>query len=179
MLQIAKYLKFRTSSNKHRKNNAQGYFDKDRSIIITRAILCIAIVALAIASILQIILPVSPYQPELFEDGFVPLRKKHQPADSKTQIKMKHSNRSGLFKPSRRVNTYSITDKTVEKIFNGLKLQGIMPIGDQKVAYIVLKGGYMRKCKIGDTVQDMFTVTDIKSKSVNIDILGHKLTLNR
>lgn len=179
MLQIISNPKSITGSTRQGKNNVPGYFDGARLKIITKATLFIAIAALIIAVILQIILPVKPYQPQIFSTGYNPGANNLRVADSETKIEMTHSIRNGLFKPSRRVNTGSITDKTVERIFSSLKLQGIMSIRGQKVAYIVLKNGQMRKCKIGEIVKDMFTVTDIQKNSVSIDILGHKLSLSR
>lgn len=179
MLQIISNLKSITSSIRQRKTTVPEYSNGTRFRIITKGTLFIAIAALIIAVILQIILPVKPYQPQMFSTVYNPGANNLRVADSKTKIEMTHSIRKGLFKPSRRVNTGSITDKTVERIFSSLKLQAIMSIGGQKVAYIVLKNGQMRKCKIGETVQDMFTVIDIQKNSVSIDILGHKLSLTR
>lgn len=179
MKKILKRLNSRTCSNRHKKSNSQGFNDKHSFRKIIKITLFLAIAVMVAASILQIILPVKPFKPDVFAEGFFAARPKIRQSESKPEIKMDHSVRAGLFKPSRRVNGNSYVDKTVQDIFKSLKLQCIMPIGGQKVAYIVLKKGQLRKCKVGDTVKDMFTVIDIQSDNVNIDILGNRLTLRR
>ena len=57
--------------------------------------------------------------------------------------------------------------------------QCIMDISGKTTAYITIKGVGLRKCCIGDKVQDLFTVLDIneQNKSVDISIVEHKVTL--
>ncbi len=87
--------------------------------------------------------------------------------------------RAGLFKAATGLRDKPIADKTIERIKSQLKLQCIMEINGQPAAYINIKGSGLRKCSIGDSVNDIFTVLDInkQNKSVEISILEHKLTL--
>lgn len=178
MLQAIKKIKFRISNNKDANHDKPAYFDKTRLRVIAKVAVLVAIVVLAMDSVLKIVLPVRLYRPKMISVDTNPVSNRWS-KENETEYKMEHPIRSGLFKPPRRNKTHSITDKTVETIFSSLKLQGVMLVGGQKVAYIVLKDGQMRKCKVGDNVKDMFTVLDIQSKSVSIDILGHKLSLTK
>ncbi|MFC1677112.1 hypothetical protein ACFL3G_08630 [Planctomycetota bacterium] len=87
--------------------------------------------------------------------------------------------RVGLFKAATGLRDKPIADKTIERIKSQLKLQCIMEINGRPAAYINIKGSGLRKCCIGDSVNDLFTVLDInkQNKSVEISILEHKLTL--
>ena len=180
MYQVLRRIKFKVDSNKYKGAIVSIYMSKNGLKRTIKPALFFTIAVLFFTSILQIILPVRPYQPYVMVKRPVKIiENQQQLGKSETQVKMIHPIRSGLFKPSRGVRVNSITDKTVEKIFNSLKLQCVMPIGGQKVAYIVLKDGQMRKCKVGETVKDMFTVIDVQDDSVTVDILGHKLSLNK
>ena len=87
--------------------------------------------------------------------------------------------RAGLFKAATGLRDKPIADKTIERIKSQLKLQCIMEMNGQPVAYISIKSDGLRKCSIGDYVNDLFTVLDInkQNKSVEISILEHKITL--
>ncbi len=67
-------------------------------------------------------------------------------------------------------------DKTIAKIRSQLKLQCIMDLKGEPVAYIRIKGEGMKKYEIGD-VCDQFTVLDIGEKNIAISIVGHKTVL--
>ena len=85
--------------------------------------------------------------------------------------------RGGMFKSASNMRARTMADKTVEKIKSQLKLQCVMKMNGQQIAYINIKNSGMKKCEIGDTVDDLFTVMDIQKKIVDITILGHKVTL--
>jgi hypothetical protein len=87
--------------------------------------------------------------------------------------------RTGLFKSAIALQGKPLADKTIERIKSQLKLQCIMTLNGQLVAYIQIKDVGMKKCAVGDTVSDMFTVLNIDKakKSVDISIIDHKVTL--
>ncbi len=85
--------------------------------------------------------------------------------------------RPGLFKPMGGFRDRTMADRTIEKIKSQLKLQCIMQMNDEKMAYININGVGLRKCAAGELVDGMFTVTDIREKEVDITIVGHKVTL--
>lgn len=89
------------------------------------------------------------------------------------------SMRRGLFKSASMINSKPVADKTIERIVQKLKLQCVMNIGKQPIAYIKTSDKSMKKCKIGDSVENMFTVLDIRKNSVDISIIGHKVTLTK
>jgi hypothetical protein len=86
--------------------------------------------------------------------------------------------RPGLFKPSSSVQDNPMADKTIERIKSQLKLQCITQISKEIVAYIHIEGLGMKKCKVGDTVNDIFTVINITKANVEITIIGHKVVLS-
>lgn len=86
--------------------------------------------------------------------------------------------RKGLFKPSTPLLDKPMADKTIERIKSQLKLQCIMEMNKETVAYINIKGMGLRKCKVGDSVHDLFTVVSINKNSVGITIVGHNVTLS-
>ena len=87
--------------------------------------------------------------------------------------------RAGLFKSAVAIQGKPLADKTIDRIKSELKLQCVMTLNDQLVAYIHIKGGGLKKCVVGDTVNDMFTVIDIDKtkKCVVISVIDHKVTL--
>ncbi len=72
-----------------------------------------------------------------------------------------------------------LADKTIERIKEQLSLQCILEINGQSVAYINIQGKELRKCCVGDNIKDLFKVLNInqQSKSVDISIIDHKVTL--
>ncbi|MHC4211976.1 MAG: hypothetical protein ACYSWP_01260 [Planctomycetota bacterium] len=86
--------------------------------------------------------------------------------------------RSDLFKPATVLADKPMAEKTVERIKSQLKLQCIMRINGKAVAYINIKGTGLKRCKIGERIEDFFTVVDIGDKAVETTILGHKVTLS-
>lgn len=85
--------------------------------------------------------------------------------------------RPGLFKASTTLGDRPLAEKTIERIRSQLSLKGILPMKGELVAYIDVKGQGLKKCRIGDTVGDIFTVLSINKNSVEISIIGHKVVL--
>ncbi|HEX3006985.1 MAG TPA: hypothetical protein VHO90_05155 [Bacteroidales bacterium] len=86
--------------------------------------------------------------------------------------------RKGLFKPSTPLSDKPIADSTIEKIKSQLQLQCIMALNNEPIAYINITGVGLRKCKVGENFQDLFTVVGINTNSVDVTIIGHKVTLS-
>ena len=86
--------------------------------------------------------------------------------------------RPGLFKSETPLSDKPMADKTVERIRSQLELRCIMELNGEPVAYVRIKGKGLKKCGIGETVLDLFTVLDIGEKSILISIVGHKIILS-
>ncbi|MHC4475947.1 MAG: hypothetical protein ACYTEL_09885 [Planctomycetota bacterium] len=85
--------------------------------------------------------------------------------------------RPGLFKASTALRDKPMHDKTIERIKSQLRLQCIMKINGEPVAYINIENAGLMKCKEGDSVNDLFEVLSIDERSVETTIVGHKVTL--
>ncbi len=86
--------------------------------------------------------------------------------------------RSGLFKSETPLRDKPMADKTIERIRSQLKLQCIMELNGEPVAYVSIKGIGLKKCKVGDSVSDLFTVLNINEKSIEITVVGHRQILS-
>jgi len=86
--------------------------------------------------------------------------------------------RPGLFKSAAPLGDKPMADKTIEKILSQLKLQCIVQIDGQPTAYINVENGGLKKCRVGETVADLFTVVNVNKKSVELTIIGHPVTLS-
>jgi len=86
--------------------------------------------------------------------------------------------RTSLFKAPTPLRDKPLADKTIERIRSQLKLQCIMEIGGQRVAYVYIKGAGLKKCKAGDSIRDLFTVLNVETNNIEISIVGHKTTLS-
>ena len=88
--------------------------------------------------------------------------------------------RPGMFKPATGLQDKPLANKTLERIKGQLKLQCVMEMNGQPVAYINIHGVGLKKCCIGENINDLFTVLgiDIQNKSVDISIIEHKVTLH-
>jgi len=87
--------------------------------------------------------------------------------------------RPSLFKASASLGDKPMADRTIEKIRSQLTLKCITQIRGEPVAYVHIKGIRLQQCRVGDSVGDLFTVLDINKGSVEISIIGHKVTLTR
>ena len=85
--------------------------------------------------------------------------------------------RSGMFKPETQLNDKPLADKTIEAIKSRLTLQCIMDFNGEPVAFVKIQGEGLKKCYVGDTVSDLFTVKSIEEKSIKISIVDHEVKL--
>jgi hypothetical protein len=87
---------------------------------------------------------------------------------------------SGLFNAATGLQDKPLADKTIERIKDQLKLQCVVEIKGKPVAYIAVKEVGLKKCGVGDSVNDLFTVLDInkQNKTVDISIVDHKISLH-
>jgi hypothetical protein len=86
--------------------------------------------------------------------------------------------RSGLFKSETSLRDKPMADKTIGRIISQLKLQCIMELDGESVAYVNINGVGMKKCKVGDSIDDLFTVLNINNKSIEITIVDHREILS-
>jgi hypothetical protein len=86
--------------------------------------------------------------------------------------------RSGLFKLASSVQDKPMAGKTIDMIRSQLKLRCIIELDGEPVAYVHIKNEGLQKCKVGDSVKDLFTVLNINDNSIEITILGHRQILS-
>ena len=99
-------------------------------------------------------------------------------ADAPEKQPIARMTRSGLFKLASSVNDKPMAGKTIDMIRSQLKLRCIMELNGEQVAYVHIKNEGLQKCKVGDSVKDLFTVLTINDKSIEIAILGHRQILS-
>ena len=85
--------------------------------------------------------------------------------------------RSGLFKLDTSIRDKPMADRTIEMIRSQLRLQCILELNGEPVAYVHIKDKGLRRCRVGDSVDDLFTVLGINEKSIEITIVGHRQIL--
>jgi len=100
-----------------------------------------------------------------------------QPGESDSQELAKVF-RSDLFKAATGLQDRPMADKTIERIKSQLKLQCIMEMNGEPVAYVNITGVGLKRCCVGDMVNDLFTILNINKNSVEITIVDHKVILN-
>jgi len=83
--------------------------------------------------------------------------------------------RPSLFRAATGISDKPMADKTIERIRSQIKLQCIMQISGEPVAYINIKGAGLKKCAVGECVEGLFTVVSINKRSVETTIIGHKV----
>ena len=83
-----------------------------------------------------------------------------------------------LFKAATPLNDKPMADKTLQRIKSQLKLQCVMNIAGEPVAYIHVQGMGLKKCRTGEGVGDLFTTLDIGRNRVEIQVLEHRVTLH-
>ncbi|MHC4743841.1 MAG: hypothetical protein ACYS8Z_18145 [Planctomycetota bacterium] len=86
--------------------------------------------------------------------------------------------RTGLFRPATPSRDRPMADKTIERIKSQLQLKCITNLNGEPVAYVKIKGVGLRRCKPGDTVNDLFTVIEIHPERIEIKIVGHRTMLD-
>ncbi|MHC5061203.1 MAG: hypothetical protein ACYTFK_08985 [Planctomycetota bacterium] len=102
------------------------------------------------------------------------------PGENKDKQREAIAYRPGMFRPTTGLGDKPLADRTIERIKDQLKLQCVMEMNGQPVAYINIQGVGLKKCCVGDNINDLFTVLDInkQNKSVEISIVEHKVTLH-
>jgi hypothetical protein len=88
--------------------------------------------------------------------------------------------RPGMFRPATGLQDKPLANRTIKRIKDQLKLKCVMEMNGQPVAYINIQSVGLKKCCVGENINDLFTVLDInkQNKSVDISIIDHKITLH-
>lgn len=86
--------------------------------------------------------------------------------------------RNDLFQSPTPLRDVPMADDTIERIRSRLRLQCIMEMNGESVAYINIEGVGFRQCRVGDVVSDLFTVLEIAANYVQISIVDHAVTLD-
>jgi len=102
------------------------------------------------------------------------------PGENKDKQRKAIAYRPGMFQPATGLADKPLANRTIERIKDQLKLQCVMEMNGQPVAYINIQGVGLRKCCVGENINDLFSVLDInkQNKSVEISIVEHKVTLH-
>jgi len=150
-----------------------------RSIQIGLAILSVILIASAVS---QVVVPINSDQIDSPDNAseFIPNENITYLNDNKDKTKEQIAYRPGMFQPATGLADKPLANKTIERIKDQLKLQCVMEMNGQPVAYINIQGVGLRKCTVGENVNDLFTVMDInkQNKSVDVSIVEHKVTLH-
>ena len=99
------------------------------------------------------------------------------PAASNDDANLSRVIREGLFKTATPLRNKPMADKTIEKIKSKLKLQCIMQMNQESVAYINISGVGLKQCRLGQSISNLFTVLAIYNDNVEISIVDHKVIL--
>jgi hypothetical protein len=99
--------------------------------------------------------------------------------ENKDQKRKAIAYRSGMFKPATGLQDTPLANKTIERIKSQIKLQCVMEMNGRPVAYINIQGIGLKRCGVGDAINDLFTILNInkQNKSVEISIIDHKVIL--
>ena len=141
--------------------------------------LAVCIVGLLCFAAIELLIPVSVASPDVFAGRYSNGTLQPEPEAIEPANELSEVFRSGFFKADAGPKDRPMADKTIERIQSQLKLRCIMELNGQPVAYINIEGVGLKKCFVGDSVSDLFTVLDIskQNKSVAISIVKHKVTL--
>ena len=82
-----------------------------------------------------------------------------------------------LFKPAIPLPSRPMARESVNRVRGMLSVHGIMDREGQRVAYISIKGLGMKPYKVGDEVEELFKVTRIDPRKVEVEITGERLEL--
>ena len=141
-------------------------------------LLSLAVAALAIGVLLIFVWPNHYEPPEALNLSGLDWKRINDLIDQKgPQINPMSNVRAGLFKPATPLRDKPVADKTVERIKSKLKLQCIMEINQEPVAYIQIDGAGLKQCRPGQTIHDLFTVLAIYENRVDLSIIDHKVIL--
>jgi len=83
-----------------------------------------------------------------------------------------------LFKPAIPLPGRRVANQTVEKILSVVSVHGIMELDGHQVAYLKIKGVGMRPFQVGDHVEEMFAVTRIDDRTVELEVAGERIELD-
>ncbi|MCK5604970.1 hypothetical protein KAR91_23980 [Candidatus Pacearchaeota archaeon] len=141
--------------------------------------LAACIVVMLCFATVGLLFPVSVVSPDIFAGRYSNTTLQHEPTATKPANEFSEVFRSGFFKADAGPKDRPMADKTIERIRSQLKLRCIMELNGQPVAYINIQGIGLKRCSVGESVNDLFTVLDInkQSKSVAISIVKHKVIL--
>jgi hypothetical protein len=156
-----------------------NHFGMWRSVQIGLAIFSAILLTTAIS---QVFVPIHSQQAQTENASeFIPNENvKKLLNDNEDKTKEQIAYRPGMFQPATGLADKPLANKTIERIKDQLKLQCVMEMNGQPVAYINIQGVGLRKCTVGENVNDLFTVLDInkQNKSVDVSIVEHKVTLH-
>ncbi len=164
------------------ENRVYKFGDKNGLLRLIQTILIAGIAVCTVVLILELLLPVNldgdnsgvlPVVSSVDANG---LSKSVVEAEKNQSIAK--ITRSGLFKLESSLNDKPMADRTIDMIRSQLKLRCIMELNGEPVAYVHIKNEGLQKCKVGDSVKDLFTVLNIGDRSIEITILGHRQVLS-
>lgn len=165
------------------ENRVYKFSDKNGLLRLIQTILIAGIAVCSVVLILELLLPVNLNSDS---SGVLPVVSSvNANGLSQTDIAEAGKNqsiakitRSGLFKLESSLNDRPMADKTIDMIRSQLKLRCIMELNGEPVAYVHIQNEGLQKCKVGDSVKDLFTVLNIGDRSIEIIILGHRQVLS-
>ena len=165
------------------ENRVYKFGDKNGLLRLIQTILIAGIAVCSVVLILELLLPVNlngddssvlpvvnPVDANDLSQNIVAEAEKNQSIAKIT--------RSGLFKLESSLNDKPMADRTIDMIRSQLKLRCIMELNGEPVAYVHIEKEGLHKCKVGDSVKDLFTVLNIGDRSIEITILGHRQVLS-
>jgi hypothetical protein len=146
-------------------------------------VMAAGIITLIGVLVLELVIPVrldsdtsdASYNMNRVNTNYVPEVLQPKPAEFQKLTKIM---RPGLFKSATSLHDKPMADKTIERIRSQLNLRCIMEMNGEPVAYINIKNSGLKKCKVGDSINDLFKVLNINKKSVEVTIVDHKVTLS-
>jgi len=83
-----------------------------------------------------------------------------------------------LFKPAIPLPARRVAGQTVERVRNMVRLNAIMVRDDELIAYIRIKDIGLRPFRVGDRIEELFAVTRIDPRSVELEIAGERIRLD-
>ena len=121
--------------------------------------------ALLVMIALEIVLPGNEVSSEMVAGpGLVNAHRQASADDLAKQLEAIDNRR--LFEPSIPLPARSMAKKSVDRIREQLSLHGITRVNGRLVAYIGIKGTGLQRFRLGDGIEDLFTVTRIDAGAV-------------
>jgi hypothetical protein len=97
------------------------------------------------------------------------------PGGAETWLPIIH--RRVLFEPAVPLPSRRVAKQSVDKVLAMLALRSITEVDGQLVAYISVKGFGMRCFRQGDGIEDLFKITRMARKAVEMEIAGERTEL--